>query len=126
VEFWAASISPLMERIIATGGGEFTVETGLRHCTTGLWQLWIVQHDYKPRAICITTFDVYDDTKHLRVIGVAGEDFEKWAKLLDQAMSDWGRQMGASMTVVSVRRGFEGGLKKLGFKPKYLVMARAL
>jgi len=69
-------VSPLLSKVTRHTEGELEPDDFLEPLTHGDMQLWIAQDNYKLKAAMISQIITYPQKKILRLISLAGEDFE--------------------------------------------------
>ena len=70
-------VAPLIERAKEHSEGELETDDFLEPLTHGNMQLWIATEDKDIHAVMVTQFVIYPQKNILRIISLAGDDFEK-------------------------------------------------
>ena len=70
-------VAPLLSKVSRHTEGELEPDDFLEPLTHGDMQLWMVSDQSKLEAAMITQFVEYPQKKILRIISLAGDDFEK-------------------------------------------------
>jgi len=98
----------------------------LRACTDGSAQLWLISHDGKLRAVCIT--ELVRFPQHL--VGViellSGEGFEEWAPDLDRVLVEWARGHGCARLRTGGRKGLTKVAQRLGYSLRAVLLEKDL
>ena len=69
-------VAPLLERTKEHSEGELETDDFLEPLTHGDMQLWIATEQSDVHAVMVTQLITYPQKKILRIISLAGEDFE--------------------------------------------------
>ena len=96
-------VSPLLERVKEHTEGEFETDDYLEPLTHGDMHLWIATEQSDVKAAMVTQFAIYPQKNILRIISMAGEDFEEIRGFQDMieaftiksgcsALEMWGRK----------------------------------
>ena len=80
-------VAPLLERVKEHSEGELETDDFLEPLTHGAMQLWIATEDKEIIAALVTQVVSYPQKKILRLISLAGEDFNKFKHFLDMVQS---------------------------------------
>ena len=70
-------VAPLLDRVREHTEGELETDDFLEPLTHGNMQLWIATEDKDIHAVMVTQFVIYPQKNILRIISLAGDDFEK-------------------------------------------------
>ena len=70
-------VAPLLEMVKEHTEGELETDDFLEPLTHGNMQLWIATEDKDIHAVMVTQFVIYPQKNILRIISLAGDDFEK-------------------------------------------------
>ena len=70
-------VAPLLEMVQEHTEGELETDDFLEPLTHGNMQLWIATEDKDIHAVMVTQFVIYPQKNILRIISLAGDDFEK-------------------------------------------------
>ena len=96
-------VSPLLERVKEHTEGEIETDDYLEPLTHGDMHLWIATEQSDVKAAMVTQFAIYPQKNILRIISMAGEDFEEIRGFQDMieafaiksgcsALEMWGRK----------------------------------
>ena len=96
-------VAPLLERVKEHSEGEFETDDYLEPLTHGDMHLWIATEQSDVKAAMVTQFAIYPQKNMLRIISMAGEDFEEIRGFQDMieafaiksgcsALEMWGRK----------------------------------
>jgi len=80
-------VAPLLEKVKEHSEGEAEPDDFLEALTHGDMQLWIVTEDKEIIVALVTQIVSYPQKKILRLISLAGEDFNKFKHFLDMVQS---------------------------------------
>ena len=70
-------VAPLLDKVKEHTEGELETDDFLEPLTHGNMQLWIATEDKDIHAVMVTQFVIYPQKNILRIISLAGDDFEK-------------------------------------------------
>ena len=70
-------VAPLLEMVKEHTEGELETDDFLEPLTHGDMHLWIATEDSAVHAVMVTQFVIYPQKNILRIISLAGDDFEK-------------------------------------------------
>jgi hypothetical protein len=70
-------VAPLLEMVQEHTEGELETDDFLEPLTHGNMQLWIATEEKDIHAVMVTQFVIYPQKNILRIISLAGDDFEK-------------------------------------------------
>ena len=87
VEYVWDKVEPILARVVSRSEGELETEDILDLVTEGRMQLWIVAEDKEIIAALVTQIITYPQKKVLRLVSLAGEDFNKFKHFLDMVQS---------------------------------------
>jgi len=87
VEYIWDKVEPILARVVSRSEGELETEDILDLVTEGRMQLWIVAEDKEIIAALVTQIITYPQKKVLRLVSLAGEDFNKFKHFLDMVQS---------------------------------------
>ena len=65
----------------------------------------------------------YVRKKAIRVVTLGGEDFDSWRNPLNEALTVWGKTIGADRIEAYVRKGLVLQLEQIGYRQTYVGMA---
>ena len=96
-------VAPLLERVKEHTEGEFETDDYLEPLPHGDMHLWIATEQSDVKAAMVTQFAIYPQKNMLRIISMAGEDFEEIRGFQDMieafaiksgcsALEMWGRK----------------------------------
>ena len=96
-------VAPLLEKVKEHTEGELETDDFLEPLTHGDMQLWMATEESDVRAVMVTQIITYPQKRVLRIISLAGEDFEEIrsfqemiegfaVKLECTALEMWGRK----------------------------------
>lgn len=86
--------------------GRFTAEDILAFVQNQEMQAWVVEVDGQLTGVCVTEVISYPRRRVVRLVIVAGRDFDRWSQLLDE-IQEWARQLGCQSLEFFGRRGWE-------------------
>ena len=103
VEYVWEKVEPILARVIPHSEGELETGDILDLVTEGSMQLWIVAENKEIIAALVTQIITYPQKRILRLVSLAGEDFNKFKHFLDivesfaiqkgcTALELWGRK----------------------------------
>ena len=103
VEYVWEKVEPILARVIPHSEGELETDDILDLVTEGSMQLWIVAENKEIIAALVTQIITYPQKRILRLVSLAGEDFDKFKHFLDivesfaiqkgcTALELWGRK----------------------------------
>ena len=103
VEYVWEKVEPILARVIPHSEGELETDDILDLVTEGSMQLWIVAENKEIIAALVTQIITYPQKRILRLVSLAGEDFNKFKHFLDivesfaiqkgcTALELWGRK----------------------------------
>ena len=87
VEYVWDKVEPILARVVSRSEGELETEDILDLVTEGRMQLWIVAENKEIIAALVTQIITYPQKKVLRLVSLAGEDFNKFKHFLDMVQS---------------------------------------
>lgn len=109
------NISPLVEKALEYGRGEYLPEDVLEFCTSGSWQMWVAHDDSGIAAFCTTEITKFPRKKVLLLTLSAGRDFALW-KHGKEILKAFASEKGCDALRGGGRRGWA---RALGMKPIY-------
>lgn len=86
--------------------------------------LLVVKNDGKIVTSVVVETVNYPQLIALRVIALGGEKMHDWIPALNQYLSMWGREMGASRIELMGRRGWAKALSSVGYVEKYTFITK--
>lgn len=116
---------PFIEKLLARGWGENSVETIYFGLADGSAQLWhIVDDDLSLVGVWLT--QIYSEPTGIKVcnwLGCAGERMDEWLHLRAD-IENWAREQGAEAAKIVGRKGWERKLPD--YKPAYVEYVKEL
>lgn len=123
--FWHYAI-PYVKRALDYTNGEYE-HTDLRQfCMNRDMQLWLVAKPERIVGAITTEIAVYPHRKHLRVVTLAGAEFDQWKRVANTALDDFARMNDCNAVECFVRRGFAKKLEEGGYKLRHCVLIKEL
>lgn len=119
-------IVPRLERALAEGSGEWTVESVAAMLMAGTAQLWIgATKSPELKMIGITRILPYPNVKRLSFDLLEGEDLAGFMHHLEY-LENWAAQFGVTEVEARVRPGLRKKLEAIGFRKQYEVILRPI
>ena len=87
VEYVWEKVEPILARVVSRSEGELETGDILGLVTEGHMQLWIVAENKEIIAALVTQIITYPQKRILRLVSLAGEDFNKFKHFLDMVQS---------------------------------------
>ncbi len=116
-------VSPLLDRVKEHTAGELETDDYLEPLTHGDMQLWIATEQSDVHAVMVTQLITYPQKKILRIITLAGEDFEE-IRSFQEMIEGFAIKLGCTALEMWGRKGW----KKLlpDWKDTYIVYTKDL
>ena len=116
-------VAPLLEKVKEHSEGELETDDFLEPLTHGDMQLWIVTENKEILAALVTQIITYPQKKVLRLISLAGEDFEE-IRSFQEMIEGFAIKLGCTALEMWGRKGW----KKLlpDWKDTYIVYTKDL
>ena len=116
-------VAPLLEKVKEHTEGEFETDDYLEPLTNGNMHLWIATEYSDVKAAMVTQFAIYPQKNILRIVSMAGDDFEEIRGFQDM-IEAFAVRMGCSALEMWGRKGW----KKLlpDWKDSYTVYTKEL
>ena len=121
VEYVWDKVEPILARVVSRSEGELETEDILDLVTEGRMQLWIVAEDKEIIAALVTQIITYPQKKVLRLVSLAGEDFNKFKHFLDMVQS-FAIRKGCTALELWGRKGWKKLLPE--WKSEYIVYTK--
>ena len=99
-------VAPLLEKVKEHTEGEFETDDYLEPLTHGDMHLWIATENSDVRAAMVTQFAIYPQKNILRIISMAGDDFEEIRGFQDM-IEAFAIKMGCSALEMWGRKGWK-------------------
>ena len=99
-------VSPLLERVKEHTEGEFETDDYLEPLTHGDMHLWIATEYSDVKAAMVTQFAIYPQKNILRIVSMAGDDFEEIRGFQDM-IEAFAVRMGCSALELWGRKGWK-------------------
>lgn len=117
---------PFIKRALDHATGEFTVDDLHQFAQRSQLQLWLVHDGTQVCGAATTELVRFPSRSRLRVLTVAGREFDLWALELDRKLSEWALTYGCDGIEAYVRRGFVPKLRAGGYKLRSCMVYRPL
>ena len=114
-------VEPILARVVSRSEGELETEDILDLVTEGRMQLWIVAENKEIIAALVTQIITYPQKKVLRLVSLAGEDFNKFKHFLDMVQS-FAIRKGCTALELWGRKGWKKLLPE--WKSEYIVYTK--
>lgn len=119
-------VKPFVSKALAFANGEVDENMLLAKVVVGQVQLWVV---YEVETRCVkgvatTSILQYDRLQALRIITMAGQDFDKWGEDLHEALLSYAEEHGCSRLEAAGRKGLGVLLARFGFEQKYVTFVK--
>ena len=121
VEYVWDKVEPILARVVSRSEGELETEDILDLVTEGRMQLWIVAENKEIIAALVTQIITYPQKKVLRLVSLAGEDFNKFKHFLDMVQS-FAIRKGCTALELWGRKGWKKLLPE--WKSEYIVYTK--
>jgi hypothetical protein len=122
VEWWWTFAEPFVKSALEHNFGEATADDIKEACKARRMQLWVVSRNRITIGAATTMLVKYDRKAVVRVVTLAGKDFQEWVGAAVEFIKGWALEAGADSVEVNGRHGFEKLLKGYGFRSSYVVM----
>lgn len=103
--------------------GEFETEDILDFAEKGLMQAWVVGKGSLIKAAMITDIAQYPRIRVLRIVAVAGAEFDEWKHLYD-SIESYARIQGCARVEATMRPGMAKRSESIGFKRSRILMTK--
>lgn len=123
--FWHYA-APYVKRALDHANGEFDHTNFRELCRNRDMQLWLIARAERVVGAITTEIVVYPHKKHLRVVTLAGSEFERWVDIADAMMDEYAKSHGCSAIECFTRRGFVKKLEPLAYKMRHCVLIKDL
>ena len=116
-------VAPLLEKVKEHTEGEFETDAYIEPLTNGNMHLWIATEYSDVKAAMVTQFAIYPQKNILRIVSMAGDDFEEIRGFQDM-IEAFAVRMGCSALEMWGRKGW----KKLlpDWESNYIVYTKDL
>ena len=121
VEYVWDKVEPILARVVSRSEGELETEDILDLVTEGRIQLWIFAEVKEIIAALVTQIITYPQKKVLRLVSLAGEDFNKFKHFLDMVQS-FAIRKGCTALELWGRKGWKKLLPE--WKSEYIVYTK--
>ena len=121
VEYVWDKVEPILARAVSRSEGELKTNDILDLITEGDMQLWIVSENKEIIAALVTQIITYPQKRILRLVSLAGEDFNKFKHFLDRVQS-FAIQSGCTALELWGRKGWKKLLPE--WDSKYIVYTK--
>lgn len=123
--FWHYA-APYVKRALDHANGEFDHTDFCASCQTRDMQLWLIGKPERVVGAITTEITLYPHRKHLRVITLAGTEFEQWVELANETMDAYARSLGCDAIECYTRRGFVKKLEPFNYRMRHCVLIKDL
>lgn len=123
--FWHYA-APYVKRALDHANGEFDHTDFRAACQNRDMQLWIVARPDRVVGAITTEISVYPHRKHLRVLTLAGSEFEHWVEMANEVIDAYGRANDCDAVECYTRRGFVKKLEPLNYRMRHCVLIKEL
>jgi hypothetical protein len=98
------------------------------HVRRGSMQLWVAYNKQDRTAVgaAVTMLYSYDLCHSLRILALAGKEFQHWKVPMLIRLESFARAQDATRIEASGRKGWARVLKPLGFEPAYVTFIKEL
>jgi hypothetical protein len=117
---------PFIERALDQADGELTAENIYWLIAQGSMQLWVIRKDSHIVGVFTAEIVRYPERTEIRVVTLSGDKFPEWGHMVDNVLTEQGRQIGAVAIQIVGRTGWERMAASLGVKPKYTVYKKEI
>jgi len=116
-------VAPLLDKVKEHTEGELETDDFLEPLTHGDMQLWMATEESDVRAVMVTQIITYPQKRVLRIISLAGEDFEE-IRSFQEMIEGFAIKLGCTALEMWGRKGW----KKLlpDWKDTYIVYTKDL
>ena len=114
-------VEPILARAVSRSEGELKTNDILNFVIEGDMQLWIVAENKEIIAALVTQIITYPQKRILRLVSLAGEDFNKFKHFLDMVQS-FAIQKGCTALELWGRKGWKKLLPE--WNSKYIVYTK--
>ena len=114
-------VEPILARAVSRSEGELKTNDILNFVIEGDMQLWIVSENKEIIAALVTQIITYPQKRILRLVSLAGEDFNKFKHFLDMVQS-FAIQKGCTALELWGRKGWKKLLPE--WNSKYIVYTK--
>ena len=121
VEYVWDKVEPILARAVSRSEGELKTNDILNFVIEGDMQLWIVAENKEIIAALVTQIITYPQKRILRLVSLAGEDFNKFKHFLDMVQS-FAIQKGCTALELWGRKGWKKLLPE--WNSKYIVYTK--
>ena len=121
VEYVWYKVEPILARAVSRSEGELKTNDILNFVIEGDMQLWIVAENKEIIAALVTQIITYPQKRILRLVSLAGEDFNKFKHFLDMVQS-FAIQKGCTALELWGRKGWKKLLPE--WNSKYIVYTK--
>jgi len=121
VEYVWDKVEPILARAVSRSEGELKTDDILDFISEGDMQLWIVSENKEIIAALVTQIITYPQKRILRLVSLAGEDFNKFKHFLDRVQS-FAIQRGCTALELWGRKGWKKLLPE--WDSKYIVYTK--
>ena len=121
VEYVWDKVEPILARAVSRSEGELKTNDILDFISEGDMQLWIVSENKEIIAALVTQIITYPQKRILRLVSLAGEDFNKFKHFLDMVQS-FAIQKGCTALELWGRKGWKKLLPE--WNSKYIVYTK--
>lgn len=123
--FWHYA-APYVKRALDHANGEFDHTDFRTLCQNRDMQLWIVARPERVVGAITTEIIIYPHCKHLRIVTLAGSEFERWVALANETMDEYAKAHACNAIECFTRRGFVKKLEPLDYKMRHCVLIKDL
>lgn len=113
-----------MKRAVDHANGELDHHDIRAFCESRDMQLWLIGNKYGVVGAVTTEIINYPRKRMLRVVTLAGKEFDNWAGQLNDLLGEWAASLQCDGIECFVRSGFTKKLAAYGFRKKYEVCYR--
>lgn len=125
-EKWWPQISEQLDTIEPLWDRWWTKEALYTATQNGWVQCWGSVVDEAMRIVLFTTVNEYPTNRMVRSVLMFGRGIDEQLPMIDAAVENFGREIGATMMEVTGRRGWEPKLKRLGYEFQQITMFKAI
>lgn len=118
---------PFIKRALDHTFGELSADDVRQMCINRDMQLWMVTKGNRVVGAGTTTVVLYPQMKAVRIVTLAGKEFDEWKDMAHAAIEIWAdQQMQCDAIECFVRKGFVPKLLDIGYKHRYSVLHKSL